>query len=91
MNQSMQTMYKATISRATSEDERDVDLTITDNSKPEEKKEGENLLPTICYKSKLYYSLKTLGFNFLKTICYRFTSCLCGMFVGVSFRIQKLY
>ena len=87
MNQSMQTMYKATTSRPTSEDERDGDLPITDNSKPEEKKEGENLLPTICYKSKLYYSLKMLAINFLTSICYRFTSCLCGMFVGVSFGI----
>ena len=50
MNQSMQTMYKATISHPTSEDERDVDLEIIDSSKPEEKKEGENLLSTICYK-----------------------------------------
>ena len=54
MNQSMQTMYKGTASRPTSEDERDGDLAVRDNSKPEEKNEGKNLLPTICYKSKLF-------------------------------------
>ena len=46
MNQSMQSMYKATSSRPTSEDEKDVEP--GDISKPEESKEGENhYLPSV--------------------------------------------
>lgn len=48
MNQSMQTIYKVTNSRPTSEDEKDVDLKMDDSVMGEQKAGNVNLNPCIC-------------------------------------------